>query len=103
MNDLGHAQIWWADLDKIRPVVVLTRATVAPLLRRVLVAPVTTTVRDIGSEVPVGVDEGVMEGSVVNLDNIQLVPVDLLLRRVGTIGAERWPDVCRAVAHVIAC
>jgi mRNA interferase MazF len=66
----------WADLDKVRPVVVLTRARVAPLLMTVLVAPVTTTVRGITTEVPLGSHEGVKAGSVANLDNMRLLPTD---------------------------
>lgn len=103
MNGLGHGQVWWADLDKVRPVVVLTRASVAPLLRRVLLAPITTTVRGLPVEVDVGPAEGVREGSVANLDNVALVPVDHLLRRAGEIDRSRWPQVCRAMARVLAC
>lgn len=103
MRGLGHGQIWWADLDKVRPVLVLTRSTVAPRLTRVLVAPLTTTVRDIPSEVPLGQAEGVAEGSVASLDNVQLVPVDRLLRRAGRMPAGRWAEVCDAMAHTIGC
>lgn len=70
MSELGHAQVWWADLDEVRPVVVLTRARVAPRLHRVLVAPVTTTVRGLATEVTVGAAEGVRDGSVASLDNV---------------------------------
>jgi mRNA interferase MazF len=59
MEDLGHGQVWWADLDKVRPVVVLTRSRVAPKLQRVLVAPITTTVRGLSTEVVLGTREGV--------------------------------------------
>jgi mRNA interferase MazF len=105
VSDLGHGQVWWADVpaDKVRPVVVLTRARVAPLLRRVLVAPVTSTARGIPSEVSVGSAEGVREGSVANLDNAQLVDVEILLGRAGRVEQERWPDFCSAMAHVMAC
>lgn len=103
MTAVGHAQVWWADLDKVRPVVVLTRARIAPRLRRILVAPITTTVRALTTEVPLGADEGVRSGSVANLDNIQLVPIERLLRQAGVIGEERWPEFCRAMAHVMAC
>lgn len=103
MTALGHGQVWWADLDKIRPVVVLTRARVAPRLRRVLAAPVTSTVRGITTEVPVGAAEGLTDGSVANLDNVALVPVDLLLRQAGRIAPERWPEFCRAMAAVLSC
>jgi len=103
VNGLGHGQVWWADLDKVRPVVVLTRARVAPRLTRVLVAPVTSTVRGIATEVAVGAAEGVAEGSVANLDNVQLVPVDRLLRQAGTVAAERWGEFCAAVQRVLGC
>ena len=103
MVGLGHGQVWWADLDKIRPVVVLTRSRVAPTLRRVLVASVTTTVRGLRTEVALGAVEGVREGCVANLDNVQLVPVDRLLRRAGRIAGERWPEFCTAMGKVMAC
>ena len=101
--ELGHAQVWWADLDKVRPVVVLTRARVAPRLQRVLVAPITTTVRGLATEVALGPTEGVRDGSVANLDNVQLIPVDRLLRRAGRIARPRWMEFCRAMAKVMAC
>lgn len=103
MKGLGHGQIWWADLDKVRPVLVVTRARVAPLLSRVLVAPITTTVRDIATEVEVGSDCGVADGSVANFDNVQLVPVDRLLRRAGSVPPDRWPEFCSAMSRVMAC
>lgn len=103
MTSLGHAQVWWADADKVRPVVVLTRSRIASRLRRVLVAPITSTVRGIPSEVVMGSDEGVRDGSVANLDNVQLLPVDRLLRLAGSIDDARWPEFCRAMARVMAC
>ena len=103
MDRLGHAQVWWADLDKVRPVVVLTRARVAPRLHRVLVAPITTVARDLPTEVPLGPAEGVRDGSVANLDNLQLVPVDRLLRRAGVITRSRWAEFCAAMHKVMAC
>lgn len=103
MRGLGHGQVWWADLDTVRPVVVLTRRSVAPRLHRVLVAPITSTVRDIGSEVAVGRPEGVADGCVANLDNVQLLRVDRLLRRAGEIAPDRWLAFCEAMAHTMSC
>ena len=103
MRGLGHGQVWWADLDKVRPVVVLTRASVAPLLHRVLVAPVTTTERGLVCEVPLGEDEGVAPGSVANLDNVQLLPVDRLLRRAGVVPTSRWDEFRTAMTATIGC
>ena len=103
MRGLGHGQVWWADVDTVRPVLVLTRATVAPLLGRVLVAPITTVVRDIPSEVPVGRPEGVRDGSVVNLDNVQLLEVRRLVAPAGEVSGSRWSEICEAMSHTIGC
>lgn len=102
---LGHGQIWWADLsgEKIRPVVVLTRRRVAGRLHRVVVAPITSTVRGIPTEVALGHPEGVREGSVANLDNIQLLEVDALLGRIGTVTSVRWNEFCEALSFSINC
>ena len=103
MKGLAHGQVWWADLDKVRPVVVLTRSRVAPRLARVLVAPITTTVRGLATEVALGPAEGVREGCVASLDNVQLIPVGLLLRQAGLVAIDRWPEFCRALGKVMAC
>ncbi len=103
MKGLAHGQLWWADLDKVRPVVALTRGRVAPLLARVLVAPITSTVRGIPTEVPLGPSEGVADGSVANLDNVQLVRVDRLLTPAGTVAPERWEEFCTAMGAVLSC
>lgn len=100
---VGHAQVWWADLDKVRPVVVLTRATVAPRLHRVLVAPITSIDRGLPTEVALGRHEGVGDGSVASLDNTQLIPVDRLVRRAGRVDRSRWTEFCAAMSKVLAC
>jgi mRNA interferase MazF len=89
--------------EKIRPVVVLTRASVAERLSRVVVAPVTSTVRGIATEVPLGSAEGVEDGCVANLDNVQLLSTSRLLRRAGRVDGLRWPEFCRAAARMMAC
>ena len=99
----GHGDIWWADLDKVRPVVVLTRRRVAGRLTRLLVTPVTTTIRGLATEVPLGAAEGLASDCVASLDNVQLVPASCLLRRVGTIEPTRWPEFCTAMAKVMGC
>ena len=103
MKGVGHAQVWWADLDKVRPVVILTRARVASQLRRVLVAPVTTTVRGISTEVALGAAEGVKDGSVANLDNAHLLDVERLVALAGLVEAARWTEFCTAMGKVMNC
>jgi mRNA interferase MazF len=72
-----------AQLDKSRPVLVLTRELVRPHLARVTVAPITTTVRGLSTEVPVGSANGLQTDGVVSCDNIVTVPTTALGRHIG--------------------
>jgi mRNA interferase MazF len=72
-----------AELDKTRPVLVLTRELVRPYLARVTVAPVTTTVRGLSTELPVGRANGLLTEGVVSCDNIVTVPATALGRQIG--------------------
>jgi mRNA interferase MazF len=72
-----------AQLDKARPVVVLTRELVRPHMARVTVAPITTTVRGLSTEIPVGPANGLDKACVVSCDNIVTVPTRALGRQIG--------------------
>lgn len=72
-----------AQLDKARPVLVLTRELVRPHLQTVTVAPITTTVRGLSTEVPVGTANGLAGPSVVSCDNLTTIPTDALREQVG--------------------
>ncbi|MGQ0623180.1 MAG: type II toxin-antitoxin system PemK/MazF family toxin [Sporichthyaceae bacterium] len=76
-------------IDKTRPAVVLTRAHMIPLLSAVVVAPITSRIYGISSEVPVGPGNGINAVSVISCDQIQLVSTVLLGRFVGSLGAEQ--------------
>ena len=72
-----------AQLDMARPVVVLTRELVRPHMARLAVAPITTTVRGLSTEVPVGPANGLDHACVVSCDNIVTVPRSALGRQIG--------------------
>jgi mRNA interferase MazF len=72
-----------ARLDKVRPVLVLTRDVIRPYLRGVTVAPITSTARGISTELPVGVHNGLTHDSVVSCDNITTIRADRLLQPIG--------------------
>ncbi|MDQ3850346.1 MAG: type II toxin-antitoxin system PemK/MazF family toxin [Actinomycetota bacterium] len=74
-----------AQLDKPRPVLVLTRELVRPHVNRVTVAPITTTAHGLSTEVPVGPANGLHAPSVVSCDNIVTVPAGVLGRQVGAL------------------
>jgi mRNA interferase MazF len=99
----GRGEVWLAKLDKVRPVVVLTRDPMGRLLNAVIAAPVTSTVRGVSTEVPVGPDDGVRAESVANLDNVQLVARSRLVRRVGRARPATMIALCRALSIAVAC
>jgi mRNA interferase MazF len=78
-----------AHLDKTRPVLVLTRELVRPHLSRVTVAPITSTMRGLSTEMPVGPDNGLDHPSVVSCDNVLTVPTSALGRQVGRLRPEQ--------------
>lgn len=89
--------------DKLRPVLVLTRPEVIPLLSTVMVAPITSTIRGAPSEVAVGVEAGLKNPSAVNLDHVQTVAQEALGHYVGSLRPEQMAAVCRALAVAVAC
>lgn len=74
-----------AQLDKARPVVVLTREIVRPHLNTVTVAPITGTIRGLSTEVPVGVANGLDGPSVVACDHVTTIPREALGSRIGLL------------------
>ena len=72
-----------ADLDKARPVLILTRELVRPHLTRVTVAPVTRAIRGLSTEVPVGPSNGLEHPCVVSCDNVVTVPKDTIGHQIG--------------------
>lgn len=93
----------FAPPDKQRPVLVLTRATIIDRLARVTVAPVTSTVRGVASEVTLGTEDGLRQPCAVNLHNIVTVPKEGLGRRVAQLDERRLDEVCAAIAFALGC
>lgn len=82
---------------------VVTRTEAAAVLTSVVVAPVTTTVREIPTEVPLGVDEGLPLPCAASFDNLRPLRRSLLVERVGRLSAARRRELCRALAAVADC
>lgn len=74
-----------AQLDKARPVLILTRELVRPHLTTVTVAPITTTVRGLSTEVPVDTANGLAGASVVSCDSITTIPTNAVGARIGVL------------------
>jgi len=89
--------------DKRRPVVVLSRQEVIPLLHTVMVAPITSTRRGAPSEVALGPDEGLKHESAVNLDHVQTVEQSRLVAFIGAVSAIKMRQICHALAIATGC
>ena len=107
MSDVPRrGEVWWCEPPEIgrRPVVVLSRDTAIPRLRRALVAPCTTTIRGLPSEVilePVG--DPIGRRSAVNLDSVESVSVAVLVERIGVLSGARMSELCAALAVATDC
>lgn len=88
--------------DKRRPVLLLTRDSVLEYLGEVTVAPITTTVRDIPSEVLLSRDEGMPRDCAVNCDHLQTVSKARLEGLVTTLPPEKMQEVAEAVCFALA-
>lgn len=102
----ARGEVWWCEPPEIgrRPVVVLTRDAAIPRLRRALVAPCTTTIRGLPSEVALEPGEDpVPRPCVVNLDSVESVSVGVLDERMGTLSGARMQQVCGALAVATDC
>jgi mRNA interferase MazF len=75
-------------LDKARPALILTRSSAIPYLTHVTVAPITSTIRGIVSEVPLSERNGLDHDSVASLDNVTTVPVSAIGRLIGFLEPE---------------
>jgi len=99
-----QGEIWWAEAeDKRRPVLVVTRSDVVPVLRWVVVAPVTRTIRRIPTEVRLGGEHGLPDECVASFDNLQPIRRAFLSERVGALGLDEQDEICRAIRALTDC
>ena len=107
MTDLpARGEIWWCELPEVarRPVVVLSRDVAIPRLRRAVIAPCTTTIRALLSEVVLEPSEDpIPRTSAVNLDSIESVSVATLTQRLGRLSDERMGQICAALNIAVDC
>jgi mRNA interferase MazF len=105
-TDLKRGSIWMYKFkkpDKLRPVLILSRQDVIGLIDTVIVAPITTTIYGVPSEVIVGIDQGLKHDSAVNLDHIQTVSTSKLNDYIGSLDRRMMAEVCRALMIAAGC
>jgi mRNA interferase MazF len=105
VTDPQRGEVWWGEIESIgrRPFLVMTRSSVIPVLRTVLAAPVTRTIRNIPTEVALGPDDGMPTECAASFDNLRVVPKAYLVDRQCAIHPMRMVEACRALRAAVDC
>ncbi len=105
MSEPARGEVWWGEAPdaKGRPYLVLMRDEAIPVLRTILVAPVTRTIRGIPTEVPLGREEGLPADGVASMDNVLAFPKTMLVRRMGALSLDRRSEPCEALHAAVDC
>ena len=104
MEAVKQYELWWASLPQPagrRPVLLLTRDRAYSYLNKYVAVEITSTVRQIAVEVPLGRQEGLSRRCVANCDNIRTVSRTALLQRIGQLAPGRRSELKRAMGHAL--
>ena len=93
----------FAPPDKRRPVLVISRKEAIDVISTVMVAPITSTVRGLPSEVTLDLSDGMKGFCAINLDHVQTVRKGDLSKRVAVLGSTKMAAVCRALSVAVGC
>jgi len=102
---VAQAELWLMETpnQKRRPVLVVSRDEAIPALNNIVVAPVTSTIRDIPTCIPVGAEQGIDHDSVATFDSLAAVPKSVLTRRLGELGVGGRRRICEALDALANC
>jgi mRNA interferase MazF len=89
--------------DKRRPALLLTRDSIVGSLGSVTVAPITSTIRGVDSEVMLGLEDGMKAPCALNFHNVMTVRKSAIGRRVASLSPERMGQVCAALNYALGC
>ncbi|MGH8482592.1 MAG: type II toxin-antitoxin system PemK/MazF family toxin [Nevskiaceae bacterium] len=101
---MRRGDVYWYSFqapDKRRPVMVLTRDSAIPILDSVTVAPVTTTVRGIPTEVELTRDDGMPQPCAANFDNLQTVAKQRLGEHITRLSPQRLAEAAAAISFAL--
>jgi mRNA interferase MazF len=100
-----RGEIWWGELPDVghRPFLVMTRDAAIPVLRTVIVAPITRTIRAIPTELRLGPEDGMPTECAASFDNLRVVSKAYLVRRECILSTERMLQACGALRIAVDC
>ena len=102
---MNRGEVWWVEQPDHggRPAMVLTRQEAVAVLTAVLVVPATRTIRDIPTELRLGVEDGMPTECVLSFDNLVTVPKAMLTERITTLSVAHLDEACRRLAIATGC
>jgi mRNA interferase MazF len=102
---VNRGDICWLEFpdEKRRPALILTRAEAIPVMQKVIISYLTSTIRGIPTEVLLRVEDGVPRECVANLDNLRSVPRALLTEPITSLSGARMHEVCKALSIATGC
>lgn len=103
---VARGDIWlhrFAPPDKRRPVLVLSRPRALLHMRTAIVAPITTNIRGLPSELPLGVGDGLKQDCAANFDHLYTVPQNELRHFIGHLDDARMRVACAAIEVALGC
>lgn len=102
---MRRGDVWWYEHPEAgrRPVLIVSRDEIVPLLTQILAVPATTTIRGIPTEVELGPADGMPAACALSLDNIQPIRPELCTKRITKLGPARLAEVCEALRVAVAC
>jgi mRNA interferase MazF len=101
---VARGDVWWGEApdEKGRPFLIVSRDIANEVMQRVLVAPVSTRIRGLPSELRLGTGEGLPVESVASFDNLRPFPKAMLVRRLGGLGP-RLHEICTTADATLDC
>lgn len=105
MSAHSRGEVWWGEIEDLgrRPFLIMTRPAAIPVLRHVVAAPVTRTIRNIPSELKLGTNDGMPTQCAASFDNLRVVSKSLLVERICTLRPDRLAEACQALRTAMSC
>lgn len=100
-----RGDIWWVESPSRarRPFLIMTRSAAIPVLNSVLAAPLTRTIRNLPTELPLSRADGVPQESVASFDNMTVIAKSHLVERIAKLEPVRISEACRALQAAVGC
>jgi mRNA interferase MazF len=101
---MDRGEVHWYEFqspDKRRPVLILTRSSALGFLNEVTIAPITSTIRGIPSEVVIGNEDGMSQLCAINFDHIQTVPKARIGRLITHLSQDKMAEVVEAICFAL--